>query len=303
MPVEDRSRFTSAFGKRDIDNGPRDHWGVDFGGPTPGQSVLVKAAADGVVEWIKGIPLRSGPAIGIKHPDGTLTAYLHTRHHKVRPGQKVKRGDTIAETWHTGIPLSNGIHLHFEWWDDYRDHRSVFNPLDRLAQYGWVIKGGRMHDEWDGRATATPTINLAGSAPASTTGKDWLSMATKAEVREIVKEETEALYDRLITHGGLSWAKVGHNGEPLRHLLWDAAVGSQAAFVNTNAIKNTNAEVVKAVASVAQSQGLTPEQVSALIDATAKAASEGADKGASEAIEAGVTVDITATTTANKKEG
>lgn len=298
MPVEDRSRFTSAFGKRDIDNGPRDHWGVDFGGPTPGQSVPVKAAADGVVEWIKGIPLRSGPAIGIKHPDGTLTAYLHTRHHKVRPGQKVKRGDTIAETWHTGIPLSNGIHLHFEWWDDYRDHRSVFNPLDRLAQYGWVIKGGRMHDEWDGRATATPTIIPATSTPK----EDTLSAE---EVRQINAHTTAAidgLYDRLITHGGLSWAKVGHNGEPLRHLLWDAAVGSQAAFVNTNAIKNTNAEVVKAVASVAQSQGLTPEQVSALIDATAKAASEGADKGASEAVEAGVTVDITATTTSNKKE-
>ncbi|VXA92138.1 M23 family metallopeptidase [Citricoccus sp. K5] len=185
MPVEDRSRFTSAFGKRDIDNGPRDHWGVDFGGPTPGESVFAKAAADGVMEWIKTIPLRSGPAIGIRHPDGSLTAYLHTRRHKVKPGQQVKRGEVIAETWHTGIPLSNGIHLHFEWWDDYRDHRSVFNPLSRLAQYGWVIKDGRLYDEWDGRATATPSSStdkpsaIIPAAPAPQEGELTVSDVSK----------------------------------------------------------------------------------------------------------------------------
>lgn len=141
------------------------------------------------------------------------------------------------------------------------------------------------------------------AAPATSTPKE--DNLSAEEVRQINAHTTAAidgLYDRLITAGGLSWAKVGHNGENLRQLLWEAAKGAQAGYVNTNAIKNTNAEVVKAVASVAQSQGLTPEQVSALIDATAKAASEGAEKGASEAVEAGVTVDITATTTANKKE-
>lgn len=184
MPVEDRSRFTSAFGKRDIDNGPRDHWGIDFGGPSPGESVFVKAAADGVVEWIKTIPLRSGPAIGIRHADGSLTAYLHTRRHKVKPGQKVKRGEVIAETWHTGIPLSNGIHLHFEWWKDYRDHRSVFNPIQRLAANGWVIRDGRLYDE------QPATLNPAASKP--TPAKDWFDMATEEDLKKIVRDEIHA---------------------------------------------------------------------------------------------------------------
>lgn len=194
MPVEDRSRLTSNFGKRDIDNGPRDHWGIDFGGPVPGESVFVKAAADGAVAWIKHIPLRSGPAIGVKHPDGSLTAYLHTRNHKVRPGQKVKRGEVIAETWHTGIPLSNGIHLHFEWWANYRNHRSVFDPIDRLHDYGWAIIGGRMYDQWDGRSTATPiTITPASTKPAPTTLEETMAKLDSddlANIRKIFREES-----------------------------------------------------------------------------------------------------------------
>jgi hypothetical protein len=209
MPVTDRCRLTSGFGKRNIQFGPNDHWGLDFGGPEPGTSVFVKAAAAGVVVWIKHIQFRSGPCIGIKHPDGTLTNYVHTRRYKVRIGQQVERGEVIAESWHTGIRIEAGIHLHFEWWADANDHRSVFDPTERLADYGWTLKWDakakkyRMYDEWEGRAHATPAASIdfhsapVKAAPAEAPQeapqpeKDWFDMATEADLRKIVREELD----------------------------------------------------------------------------------------------------------------
>lgn len=167
MPIADGARFTSAFGKRDLD-GKEDHWGIDFGGSKPGNSEYVKAAADGVVAWTTyTVPFRSGPTIKIDHPDGSATLYVHTRNCKVKSGQKVRRGEVIAESWHTGIPIEWGIHLHFEWWKNKDNHRSVFNPVSRLGDYGWKLVYDktdnvyRMKDQWDGRPTKTATITTA----------------------------------------------------------------------------------------------------------------------------------------------
>lgn len=162
MPIANGARFTSGFGKRDIDNGPRDHWGLDFGGTTPGESLPVYAAAAGVVVWTHGyVTYRSGPTIKIQHPDGTATLYVHTRNVRVKAGQRVERGERLADSWHTGIPITNGIHLHFEWWRDSTDHTSVFDPRERLADYGWELrydsthKVYRMYDAWEGRSHKT----------------------------------------------------------------------------------------------------------------------------------------------------
>ncbi|MEV4902340.1 peptidoglycan DD-metalloendopeptidase family protein [Citricoccus sp. NPDC055426] len=295
MTVENRSRLTSGYGYQAWRK--YTHTGVDFGGVVPGQSSPVYAAADGVVEIAADgtIPLRTGPQIKLRHPDGSATTYGHTRYCKVRRGQVVRRGDRLADTWHTGLKASAGIHLHFEWWKDSDNPYSHHDPIARLADYGWTIREGRLYDDWDGRSTATPIYQHASTTPK----EDTLSAAEVNEIKAHVTDEVDRLYDRLITYGGLSWAKVGHNGENLRSLLWDAAVGSQAAFANTNAIKAANSEVIKAVAEVSASTGLTPGQVADLVDRVAAAA----EKGASEAVEAGFTVDITATTTANKKEG
>lgn len=184
MPVENRSRLTSGYGYQAWRG--YTHTGVDFGGVKPGKTSPVYAAADGVVELAADgtIPKRTGPQIKLRHPDGSATVYGHTRHCKVRRGQRVRRGDRLADTWHTGLAASAGVHLHFEWWADADNHDTHHNPVARLEQYGWTITSGRLHDEWDGRPTATPpTIT-----PASTQTGDWSDMATKAEIKAAFRE-------------------------------------------------------------------------------------------------------------------
>lgn len=269
------------------------HLGIDFQPAAPGGEDWINAIEDGTVEALfteippgdKRNPLypgHTGNVVAIRTANGRVWTYQHGKDFQVTLGQKIKAGDRLCRMWRSGTATGNHLHL------GLRINGKFVDPEPVLRKAGaWPIGN---------------TYYTASTPSASTPKEDTLSATEVNQIKAHITAEVNGLYDRLITAGGLSWAKVGHNGENLRSLLWEAAKGAQAGYVNTNAIKNTNTEVVKAIATVAQSQGLTPEQVSALIDATAKAASEGAEKGASEAVEAGVTVDITATTTANKKE-
>jgi hypothetical protein len=149
MPVENGSRLTSHYSNaRNLRGTTKAHWGTDFGGITPGKSSHVYAVADGVVTQAKGpsLPYRSGPALVIDHLDGGSTYYGHVRNVRVSKGQRVRRGDVIAETWHTGIPLEWGIHLHLERWTRSGDPSTHVNPLDYLEKHGWVIENGRLYD-------------------------------------------------------------------------------------------------------------------------------------------------------------
>lgn len=104
--------ITSYFGYRNhpIRGGIRPHAGIDIDGRY-GDPIF--AAEDGVV-------VRAGPASGygnvivIHHGGGlhTLYAHMYSDQIKVYPGQRVKRGQKIAEMGSSGF--STGVHLHFE---------------------------------------------------------------------------------------------------------------------------------------------------------------------------------------------
>lgn len=102
--------LTSGFGmrKHPVLGIHRMHTGLDFkvkvGTP-------VYATADGVVEFA-GVQNGYGNVIIINHGNGFKTLYGHLSRHKVRKGQKVKRGDEIALSGNTGI--SSGPHVHYE---------------------------------------------------------------------------------------------------------------------------------------------------------------------------------------------
>ncbi|AOK32645.1 hypothetical protein AQ611_21710 [Burkholderia singularis] len=82
--------------------------GVDIGG-TAGEPV--KAAAGGVVAYA-GSSLRGyGNFVIIKHDDTYLSAYAHNRVLKVQEGDKVEKGQTIAEM---GSSDASRVMLHFE---------------------------------------------------------------------------------------------------------------------------------------------------------------------------------------------
>lgn len=103
-------RNSSGFGyRRDPKTGGRRlHKGHDFAGPT-GTDIF--ATADGVVThagWQSGY----GRLVTIQHAFGIETRYAHNSNIRVKVGQRVSRGDHIADMGNTG--RSTGTHLHYE---------------------------------------------------------------------------------------------------------------------------------------------------------------------------------------------
>ncbi|WP_420586805.1 DUF5930 domain-containing protein [Ruegeria sp.] len=120
-PVRDVVRFTSGFGhRRDPKTGGRRmHNGADFAG-APGTDIF--ATADGVVThagWQSGF----GRLVKIQHAFGIETLYAHNTKIRVKVGQRVSRGDHIADMGSTG--RSTGTHLHYE----VRANGKPVNPM------------------------------------------------------------------------------------------------------------------------------------------------------------------------------
>lgn len=99
-----RGSLTSNFGRR----WGRQHTGVDLASPT-GTPIY---AADGGTVSLAGRYGAYGLCIIINHGNGYQTLYGHTSKLFVKPGQKVSKGEKIANVGSTG--RSTGPHLHFE---------------------------------------------------------------------------------------------------------------------------------------------------------------------------------------------
>jgi Peptidase family M23 len=99
----------------------------------------VPAANDGVVVFAHYFGIY-GNAVLIDHGCGLQTLYGHLSSFAVKPGEHVKRGQTIGHTGETG--LAGGDHLHFsvlldgvfvnpfEWWDPNWVHDRIIARLD-----------------------------------------------------------------------------------------------------------------------------------------------------------------------------
>jgi murein DD-endopeptidase MepM/ murein hydrolase activator NlpD len=106
-------REASGYGWRidPIYNYRKFHEGIDFSLPVGND---VYATADGVISHISYQRGGYGYLIKIDHGYGYETRYAHLKLNsaKVKKGQKVKRGDVIALSGHTG--KSTAPHLHYE---------------------------------------------------------------------------------------------------------------------------------------------------------------------------------------------
>jgi murein DD-endopeptidase MepM/ murein hydrolase activator NlpD len=69
-----------------------------------------------------------GNVVEVSHVEGFTTRYAHLSKRLVEVGQKVQRGDTIAQLGNTG--RSTGPHLHYE----VLRHDRVLNPTQMLLQ-------------------------------------------------------------------------------------------------------------------------------------------------------------------------
>lgn len=91
-------------------NQPVFHTGMDLAAAV-GAPVL--AIADGTIAFA-GQQGASGKLVVINHQQGYQTRYAQLGAIKVKTGQTVKRGATIATVGKTGTPSSSASHLHFE---------------------------------------------------------------------------------------------------------------------------------------------------------------------------------------------
>lgn len=110
---------SSSFGWRiDPFNGHKAfHEGLDF---TAGTGTPIYAAAGGIVSTAEQTP-DYGKLVKIDHGSGLETRYAHASKLFVRAGERVEKGQKIAEVGSTG--RSTGPHLHYE-------IRLAGNPLD-----------------------------------------------------------------------------------------------------------------------------------------------------------------------------
>ena len=100
-----RVEVSSSYG----DRGHKFHQGVDLRAPT---GTPVYAASDGQVTYV-GSKIRGyGRMVVLKHSDGVYSVYAHHSKNLVKLGKKVKMGELIAYSGHTGH--AHGAHLHFE---------------------------------------------------------------------------------------------------------------------------------------------------------------------------------------------
>ncbi|MEO8880476.1 MAG: M23 family metallopeptidase [Gemmatimonadaceae bacterium] len=86
----------------------RPHEGIDVSAPMGAPIVAPAGGIVRLVTWETGY----GNVLEIDHGDGIVTKYAHCSKIVVRAGQKVKRGQIIANVGSTG--LSTGPHVHYE---------------------------------------------------------------------------------------------------------------------------------------------------------------------------------------------
>lgn len=119
-PVPSSNRMSSGFGPR----WNRKHEGVDIPGRVGAHIV---AAADGVVVYQGDEIGGYGNITVIAHKNGYFSVYAHAKVNFTTQGQRVYRGQVIAQIGMTG--RTYGPHLHFE----VRKNGQAIDPTDFLA--------------------------------------------------------------------------------------------------------------------------------------------------------------------------
>lgn len=113
QPISNKklTRIASGFGMRidPVYGTPKMHKGLDFTAP---QGTPIYATGNGLVKTASRIAGGYGNHVEINHGYGYLTLYAHMVRIRVRPGQRVKRGEVIGWVGNTG--KSTGPHCHYE---------------------------------------------------------------------------------------------------------------------------------------------------------------------------------------------
>ncbi len=127
-PLEEgKFRITSYYGiqRNGFESAGEFHLGLDIAGPKLGDPIY---AADGGVVTYAGERGTYGLLIKIQHENGVETYYSHMSKIDVQVGDRVYKGQKIAEIGRTGV--ATGVHLHFE----VRIDGKTVDPLNYLPK-------------------------------------------------------------------------------------------------------------------------------------------------------------------------
>ena len=116
-----RGRIISGFGSKP--NGERND-GINLAVP---EGTSVKAVEAGTVIYSGNELAGYGNLVLIRHADGWVSAYAHNSQITVKRGDKVQRGQTIAQAGMSGSVTSPQVHF------ELRKGAKPVNPLDYLA--------------------------------------------------------------------------------------------------------------------------------------------------------------------------
>jgi murein DD-endopeptidase MepM/ murein hydrolase activator NlpD len=123
-PAADQSFRWPAKGRVIAGYGSSGNEGINIAMP---EGTPVKAAEDGTVAYAGSDVKGYGKLVLVRHTNGYVSAYAHNGELDVRPGEKVKRGQTIAKSGATGNVTSP--QLHFE----IRKGATPVDPMPHLA--------------------------------------------------------------------------------------------------------------------------------------------------------------------------
>ncbi|WP_228550751.1 M23 family metallopeptidase [Endozoicomonas sp. OPT23] len=107
---------SGVYGSQRYFNGKprRPHFGLDIAGPV-GAGILAPAA--GVVRLAESDMYYSGGTLIIDHGAGISSSFLHLSKLNVKAGQKVKRGEVVAEMGATGRVTGPHLDWRINWFD------------------------------------------------------------------------------------------------------------------------------------------------------------------------------------------
>lgn len=173
-------KFSSGYGPR----GRSMHSGVDLVAPA---GTPIYAIFEGVVRLSK--PYSGyGNVIVVRHENGLETVYSHNSKNLVRVGQKVERGQQIAECGRTGRATTN--HLHFE----VRVQGVTINPNLLVDVQARTLQSGllRVSRSSGGTITARRTEKNKPESPVAEQKKEVLAAAKPTTALVAAAAVTEA---------------------------------------------------------------------------------------------------------------
>ena len=191
FPVKGRTdQAIGSFWGSERDKGARRHEGVDIFAPRGTPAV---AATDGYVTRT-GESRLGGLVVWLADNQGQHLYYAHLDKQLVRPGQRVRAGDTLGLVGNTGNARTTAPHLHF---GIYRGGRGAVDPwpfLHREDPLPTPLAGPDRRGEWVRPRPAAATRQLPATLPLRVLGQraGYLRVALPGGQRRYLAARTVA---------------------------------------------------------------------------------------------------------------